>query len=573
VTTSATLDFSTDRPLTSIEHDCLNRAAFAKRISGVLLRLPEGSGLVVGIHGPWGDGKTTILNMLRAELSSHDAIVVRDFNPWRLTTDEAMLRGFFSRLAEAIDASLSTTFERATSGASKWVNRARWITKPLGYAFKPAESVDDLLARLCEVVESGDSVGLEELRSRIVARLEESTKRIVVLIDDLDRLDKHETHTLFRLIKACADFPNVCYVLAFDDAAVAKSLGDRYGGGDEQSGRAFLEKIIQVPLKLPVAAKEDLRSLCFEQVDRALTAAGIELTKEQIGEFVTGFDRGVSVRLNTPRAAKRYGNGLLFALPMLKGEANPVDLLLIEALRTFFPDIYDMVRNNHVDFSGVERKRQERAAGAARSAELLKSSMDAMQKEHADAVKALLVDLFPRLKSVYWNFEYGSDSLLRWSLEKRISSPDYCARYFSYAVPRNDVPDAFITDLLDAAAKQDAALVRDYLARYLSGTKARRLIEKLRAIESVVDPTAAELLALVIAECGRNIPNSPALFSFAEPPAQAAILISHLLRRISVGTKRTAAAERVMEVHCGSVPNVLAGCTSRTSRRSRTVTR
>jgi hypothetical protein len=130
--------------------------------------------LVVGIHGPWGDGKTTVLNMLRAELSSHNAFVVRDFNPWRLTTDEAMLRGFFSRLAEAIDASLSTTFERATSGLRKWAEHARWITKPLGYAFKPAELVDDLLTRLGEVVGSGDSVGLEELRTRIVASLDES---------------------------------------------------------------------------------------------------------------------------------------------------------------------------------------------------------------------------------------------------------------------------------------------------------------------------------------------------------------------------------------------------------------
>ena len=109
------------------------------------------------------------------------------------------------------------------------------------------------------------------------------------------------------------------------------------------------------------------------------------------------------------------------------------------------------------------------------------------------------------------------------------------------------MPDAFITDLLDAAAKQDTAFVKDYLAGNLSGRKARRLIEKLRVIESVVDPTGAELLALVIAECGQNIPNSPVLFSFAEPPAQAAILISHLLRRISDRTKRTAAAKRVME--------------------------
>jgi len=65
---------------------------------------------------------------------------------------------------------------------------------------------------------------------------------------------------------------------------------------------------VRSPSELPVAAKEDLRSLCFNQVDAALRAAGIELTHDQVGEFVAGFDRGPSVRLTTPRAAKRYGN-------------------------------------------------------------------------------------------------------------------------------------------------------------------------------------------------------------------------------------------------------------------------
>jgi predicted KAP-like P-loop ATPase len=426
VTTSAPLEFSNDRPLSDRQYDRLNRAAFVDRIVGVLRGLPKGTGLVVGIHGPWGDGKTTVLNLLRNDLSSSDSIVVRDFNPWRLTDDEAMLRGFFSVLAEAIGASLSTTFERAKAGAGKWTKRLRWITKTAGWVSKSAETVDDLLARFAEVAASGDSVGLDELRSRIITHLERSAKRIVVLIDDLDRLDKHETHTMFRLIKACADFPNVCYVLAFDDTAVARVLGEQYGGGDESSGRAFLEKIIHVPLKLPLAAKEDLRALCFEQVNRALTAAGIELTRDEVGEFVAGFDRGASVRLTTPRAAKRYGNGLMFALPMLIGETNPADLLLIEALRAFFPEVYDIVRDNHSDFSGVEHDRHGRGDGGPRPAQLLKPLFEEMPKEHADAVKALLVDLFPRLSGVYGHTNYGSDWLSRWSRERRISSPEYC---------------------------------------------------------------------------------------------------------------------------------------------------
>lgn len=533
MTTSPTLDFSNDRPLTDSQHDRLNRAAFAERIASVLLGLPKGTGLVVGIHGPWGDGKTTVLNLLRADLASSTDTVAVEFNPWRFTDEPVMLAGFFRVLAGTIRAKLTTKGE----------DIAGWIEKVGRYA----SVVDDRFGNAADIAAAKAEAGLEELRGRLFDALARSDQRIVILIDDIDRLDKHETHTLFRLIKACADFPNVCYVLAFDDTAVAKALGERYGAGDERSGRAFLEKIIQVPLKLPVAAKEDLRSLCFEQVDRALTAAGIELTKDQIGEFVAGFDRGASVRLTTPRAAKRYGNGLMFALPMLKGETNPADLLLVEALRAFFPEVYDIVRNNHTDFSGVERDRHGRGDGSPRSAQLLKPLLDAMPNEHAEAVKTLLVDLFPRLSSVYRHSNYGSDSLSRWSRERRISSPEYCPRYFTYAVPRNDVPDADIMALLDAAMKQEEASVEACLTTHLAGSKARRVIEKLRAIEVTVDPKAAEMLTIVMAKLGKNIPNPPALFSFAEPPSQAAILISHLLRRIPDGARRIAAARRVIE--------------------------
>jgi hypothetical protein len=406
--------------------------------------------------------------------------------------------------------------------------------------------VDSRAGKVAELAKAKARPDLEELRRRLTEALAEAGKRIVILVDDIDRLDRHETYTLFRLIKACADFPNICYVLAFDDTAVAQALGERYGGGDERAGRAFLEKIIQVPLKLPVAAKEDLRALCFDQVNRALDAAGIELPREQAGEFVAGFDQGVAVRLTTPRAAKRYGNGLLFALPMLKGETNPVDLLLVEALRAFFPEVYDIVREHHVHFSGVEPERQARGAGAARSAALLKPILETMPPEHAEAVTRLLIDLFPRVSGALGRMSYGSDWLARWSRGRRISAPEYCSRYFTYAISPGDIPDAELAALVDAATLRDDAVVERLLTTHLVGRSARRLIEKLRAVEDTILVDAAERLAARIAALATNIPNPRALFPFAEPPAQAAILISHLLRRIPDRAVRVAAATRVV---------------------------
>ena len=540
-----THSFSCDRPLTRRDDDRLNRAAFADRIATILAAQPEDSGVVVGVYGPWGEGKTTVLNLLRANLADEDAILVRDFNPWRVADSDSLFRGLFSALAEAIGASLPTWLERARAGAGRWARCLRWITWPIGLVFKPAETADNLLARFGKVAQKGDSVRLEELRDRVVKLLRRSRKRVVILIDDIDRLDKDETHTLFRLIKACTDFPNVSYVLALDDTVVSKAIGTRYGGGDELAGRAFLEKVVQVPLHLPVAAPEDLRSLCFDRVDRALSAAGIELTENQVGEFVSAFNRGVSIRLTTPREAHRFGNGLMFALPSLAGETHPVDHLLVQALRAFYPSVYELVRDNHGAFSGVEEDLPRAETQEPRAVRVLEPVLTTMANDHVDAVKALITKLFPRLSGAYGSSGYGRDWLPRWSEEQRVCAPEYCPRYFTYSVPQNDVPDSEVAAILELAREGDGAALESRLVPHLHGAKAGRLIDKLSALEKTVDPMAAETLAIVLSGLAEAVPNSPSLY--VEPPAQAAILVSHLLQRIPRGTGRALAGRRVLE--------------------------
>ncbi|MFN7396291.1 MAG: P-loop NTPase fold protein, partial [bacterium] len=547
VSTTPAPEFSNDRSLSSKADDKLNRAAFAERVAGVLRSLPKGTGLVVGIHGPWGDGKTSVLNILRDDLKANDnKIIVREFNPWRLTDEESMLRGFFGMLAEAINKSLATKVEQTKAAAAKWTKPVRWVTKPLGWLWKPAETADDLLARIGAIAASGDTVALDELRGRINKHLKDSDKQIVVLVDDIDRLDKHETHTLFRLIKACADFPNVCYVLAFDDVAVAKSLGERYGGGDEASGRAFLEKIIQVPLKLPVAMPEDLRALCLDQVERALNAAGVELSKEEVGGFLSGFDRGISIRLDTPRAAKRYGNALMFALPLLKGEVNTVDLLLLEALRAFYPAIYDCIRADHSEFSGVESERRGRGNDGPRGAALLQPIIKAMPEEEQEAVKSLLKGLFPRLGTAYGGGGYGSSWLDTWNQAKNLSSPDYCPRYFTYAVPKSDVRDSEMDALYMKAASGAESEVLSTIEGFFTSGKARRVIQRMRQREKNTDPHAVPPLCLAVASLAKHLPNPPSLFSFAEAPHQAGMLITNLIKQLPTSATRVDLAKRVI---------------------------
>jgi len=75
-------------------------------------------------------------------------------------------------------------------------------------------------------------------------------KPLIIFIDDIDRLDNLEIQQIFKILKLTADFNKLIYVLAFDEEMVAKPLSQIYGN-DQTDGLQFIEKIIQLPLRIP----------------------------------------------------------------------------------------------------------------------------------------------------------------------------------------------------------------------------------------------------------------------------------------------------------------------------------
>lgn len=545
---------SGDQPIYDRRHDLLNRGEFADRIAKLMDWLPTRTGLVVGIFGPWGSGKTTVLNLLRAKLLESDSFVVSDFNPWRLTDESKIFPSFFSVLSDAIKKRPTSWTGRLKAWAWRWTRRAfgaimSLVPKLLKWWDSTASEVtDELLKAFGAIAASPDSVELESQRDRIFRRLQQFDKRIVVPIDDIDRLDKGETQLLFRVIKACADFPNVTYILAFDKAVVAEAIGERYGGEGGASGLKFLEKIVQVPIEVPVPETEDLRKLSLDQVDTAVKLTDLRLTDDQAREFVTSLDPVIGTRLTTPRHAKRLRNALMFAVPPLLGEAHPVDLLLIEVVRVFFPEVYSVLHINHSDFSGIESKGSQHQTGRPRCVDLIESALKEMEQDHAEVAKELLKDLFPRLRGGYGNIDYDRESLERWSREQRISSPEYCSRYFTQSISARDIADSEIAAIIAMAGSGDVDELTTRVASHLSGPQAGRTIEKFRQIETNVDPLTAKTLATAIARNADRLPNPASLYSFAEPPSRAAILISKLLQTITDRAERVAVVESLLQV-------------------------
>lgn len=534
--------YSADQPIETQDQDRFSRWPFAKRIAETLVERGDPSSLVIGLYGPWGDGKTSTLRMMQKVLAGHERVVVVQFNPWHFGSEPQLLRGFFASLSEALGRSLSTWKESLGDVLSKYgsllslasVNVTPGISLSAGDA---AKGLGEALS----------AVELDELRTRVERFLEEQKIRVVVLIDDIDRLDHVEIHATFKIVKLSASFRYTSYVLAFDDNVVAAALGRNYGEGGIQAGRRFLEKIVQVPLHLPAADSIELRTVAFQGVEAVLDQAGYALTEEQGEAFARHFVDGIEPQLRTPRQAKLYLNAITFALPLLKGETHPVDAMLVEGIRVFYPNLYGAIRDNGELFLRSRENYSGQREQAFR-AELNTLIEKALEKDGAADIERvkdrLLEPMFPRTSGM----GYGSDWNSTWASEQRICSNEYFARYFTYSVPRRDVSDAalarFINDI--RADRLDVTTADAWLANVSERGAMESLLQKLRWKEDAIDPEGAGKLALLIARNGKMFPKHRSAFSFTQPFSQAGILSSQLLRRISPGAQREELARQII---------------------------
>lgn len=528
------LNYSSDAPVHNRELDQFNRFPFAQRVASIISKRNDPNSIVIGIYGAWGEGKTSVFNFIESELEVEEVICLR-FNPWRFGDEDQMLINFFNDLAKAIDKSIESGKEKIGDFLINYV-------KPAASLIGHGESADGVAAFF-----SGADV--EELKERIEKLLKEEKKRVVILVDDIDRLEKDEIHALFRLIKLTADFKYTAYILAFDKHVVSSALQERYAGETTGSGYSFLEKIIQIPLQLPSIDKDDLRSLCFNAINEVLEFSEIDIKEENAREFVNNFSKGLEPHLKTPRQAKLYSNILMFSLPILKEEVNIVDLMLIEGIRVFLPTVYTLIRDNQDLFLndgnrglGYDAAQNERL----KRKERIDESLGEFNFEELEQIKDLLCYLFPKLNNIFKNTHYGNDWETRWTEKQRICSPRYFQRYFTYAISNKDVSDLAINELLRYSELHSIDEIVNEINTIITDMNAEVFISKLRAASKKFTSRQSEVLALSVARLGGLFPNPMQMFRTMNPYGQAALFTGDCIENIKDRDTQIELAEKVI---------------------------
>lgn len=530
--------YAGDQALTDPEQDDFNRAEFAKRISEILIKKQDPAPLVVGIYGKWGEGKTSTVNFIKHYLGQYDDIIYLDFNPWRFNDEDELLNSFFKQFSQGVSQKLGVKGREIAKGLLKYSGLIIAFAEPItgltilsqaGLIEKikhPIKSVksffsDNDFDPLTDSIQSSleKATTLEKQKKNINKQLKKTGKKHVVFIDDIDRLDNREIQILFRIIKLTADFDNVIYVLAFDPMMVAAALDEKYPGNENESGLNFLEKIVQVPLKLPKVRRTDLlNDVLFPGINKLLETHSFNLTEETARNIADALHSNLQKRLSTPRMVKRYLNGLTFALPILKGEANPYDIILVEGLRICYPEAYDFVYQNREAFiSDPSMSIIPSPEEVAKEHEMIR---DNFLDSKDDDLEDLLKSIFPRIGNNFSNI--SADDLAK---NQRLSSPHYFERYFTLSVPKQDISDKDFSEFLNSFSKGNKQESLNLAQKLIESTSddvfVRKIEEKKELILDSFDPR----FAIILSKLGQYFTKGKAKFNFNSPLLRVSNLI------------------------------------------------
>ena len=339
------MNYSTDRPIDREEQDLLGRSFFSKQLGKAIYEYNGKDGLVIGLFGKWGTGKTSVINMAINEINKlaendKNKPMIMKFAPWNYSDKNNLISLFFQSLKNKIEVQNNKEFKKKVGKAlSDYSGAFDTLLLVPGVSSGFIESLKSLARVLGDNLR--EKVDLDRTKDILEKALIKANKKIIIVIDDIDRLTNSQIRDVFQLVKQVADFPNVIYVLAMDREVVRSALTEVHN----IDGNEYLEKIIQIPFEIPELRKSKLHDIFFIKLEQIVNDLSDKVVWDK-SYWSNVFRNCIEPYINTLRDVNRVTNTFQFRYEMLYQETSFEDMVGITALEVLEPELYKWICNN-----------------------------------------------------------------------------------------------------------------------------------------------------------------------------------------------------------------------------------
>ena len=497
--------FYSEKPIILGKEDLLGRAKVANELSREIKSYKNEDSLTIGIVGKWGSGKTSFINMVLENFEENDDYIIIKFNPWNISSRKQLISDFFLQLSNNIEKKGSNEIIGAVGKSLGTLSK---FFKPLGFIppLSVLSTIGDITEKASEFINEyveSEKEDLKSLKDNINNKLTNLNKKIIIVIDDIDRLCDEEIREIFQLVKSIADFKNTIYILSYDREIVTKALDKTQQG----KGEEYLEKIVQVPLVLPYISKNDLDKIFINRLNIIINIPDEEYDNSYFSEI---YYNGLAENFENLRDIERYMNVFSLGINLAREELNINDYIVITLIKVFEPDLYEYIKNNKEYFSGTKfdeflnKDKKEILTELERIYKKLK-------KLEKRKIKRLMEVVFPKLEVT----TYDEGFIDIWGKTRRIATPVYFESYFRLDFPEDEIKKSEIKKFREFSTEEDLIKIFN-----INNKKRIRLLELLiEEIEEISDKKAIILLKFIFSIADElKYEGSKGIFAFMENP-------------------------------------------------------
>lgn len=291
-----------DRPVASITEDLFNVEVYVNALCS-FIRSCE-TPMTISIQGDWGSGKTSMMNMMKANMQG--AVWPIWFNTWQFSQFDmgnSLAFSMMDVILKGLDCEVDV--------------RKKIINGLIGFGKRVVRNVSDytLGGEITSVISNSLDAGssevdfaseITELKDKFVDAVKsklakEHRDRVVIFVDDLDRLQPAKAVELLEVLKLFLDCDQCVFVLAVDYEVVTSGIKQKFGNDvSAEKGRSFFDKIIQLPFKMPVASYD-----IHKYVKGMMERINVETNEREVSLFFNLIQNSIGFN---PRSMKRLFN-------------------------------------------------------------------------------------------------------------------------------------------------------------------------------------------------------------------------------------------------------------------------
>lgn len=474
--------FHSDNPISEISDDLLDRGNFANKIAMAISSYTSSECLTIGVYGSWGDGKSSLANMIISEIKKSavkDKYAVINFNPWLYSNKEDLIAQMFKEISRSFKISNpSETVNKAADVIEK-TGKIADIAKmlPIPIAKDIAGTISEAFGKYSSALKDGvnEEKELPEIKKEIESALEKNKIKLLISIDDFDRLNQEEIRIMFQVVKVLGNFKNTIYILMMDKDVVVQSLEKVQGG----NGEDYLKKIVQVPIKLPTVSDNQLRTILNQEFASIL---GNELYSEYHELFDEMVTACVIPYINNIRDIKRIMNLFKFKHSFVQQDLNLVDLLLLSCIELYDKNIYGSLL---VDKEKLLGKKADLRNAFSLPVRVLSAGEEENLQRKAQISQKCITKLFLDDTRKYSKGNF-----------RRLSDKKYYDSYLSLSLPSNSLSDSLINSVI----KTHSAVQLDELIK----NEQYNSIELINEIQQNVKQISTDRISIVFAAIKNN---------------------------------------------------------------------